>query len=114
MDKIIETCQKQVNQSTLNYKHGAVIVYRNKIVSSSHNFQRSNQRSNQHGNSVHAEVAAIQKFMVRYPKRFLEEASLVVVRMNKSGDLCNSKPCSACQRYIAKHRIPVTFYSIGS
>lgn len=103
----ITICQRELNKSTLNHRHGAMIIYRNKIVSS-YNYLRNDKDHR----SIHAEVAAIQKFMVRFPKRFLQDASLIVIRINRSGKICNSKPCNACQKYIEKHKIPVTFYSV--
>jgi|SRR4051812_20151218 len=102
----LDICEKELRKSTLNHRHGAAIIYRNKVISS-HNYLKTDQKQR----SIHAEVAAIQKFMVYYPKRFLQEATLLVVRVNRSGDVCNSKPCSACQKYIEKHGIPVTYYS---
>jgi len=102
----IDICRRELDKSNMNHRHGAMIIYRNKVISS-HNYLRSDQ----HHRSIHAEVAAIQKFMVHYPKRFLQEASLLVIRVNRSGEVCNSKPCPACQKYITKHGIPVTYYS---
>ena len=80
----LDICEKELRKSTLNHRHGAAIIYRNKVISS-HNYLKTDQKQR----SIHAEVAAIQKFMVYYPKRFLQEATFLVVRVNRSGDVCN-------------------------
>jgi len=104
----IDICKREIAKCTITHKHGAMVIYRGKVVAS-HNYLKSNKINR----SIHAEVAAIQKFMVRFPKRFLKESCLLVIRVNRSGDICNSKPCEGCARYISKHGIPVTFYSHG-
>ena len=106
MDHHLDICLNELKKSTLCHRHGAMVIYRNKVVAS-HNYLRTNN----HRKSIHAEVAAIQKFMVHHPRRFLHEAVLFVIRVNRSGQVCNSKPCPACQKYIIKHGIPVTYYS---
>jgi len=103
----LDICKRELEKSNLNHRHGAAVVAPGgKIVASHNRLVR-----NRHTKSIHAEVSAIQKFVNRYSARFLRECTLVVVRENRSGQIRNSAPCSACKKYIEKHGIPLVYYS---
>lgn len=104
--RFLDLCFLELCKSTINQRHGAVVVHKGNVVAS-HNYMKCDKDKR----SIHAEVAAIQKFLIRHPKRFLKESALIVIRVNRKGHLCNSKPCDSCAKYISKHEIPVTFYS---
>ncbi len=59
--------------------------------------------------SVHAEVDAIIK-----AKTNLKNTSLLVIRVNRTGQFLLSKPCSNCMGYINYVGIKHVFYSIDS
>ena len=64
--------------------------------------------------SIHAEVAALNKLKV---SRNIKYIDLVVIRINKTGILCNSKPCSNCVKFMntilikRRYRISNIYYS---
>ena len=51
------------------------------------------------GQSIHAERAVLKSV---YDIKALRGAKLVVIRINRKGELCNSKPCAECTRHIEK------------
>jgi cytidine deaminase len=51
-------------------------------------------------NSIHAEVAAINNLHKTKKKIKID---IIVIRINKSGNLCNSEPCLSCLKYMEKH-----------
>ena len=50
--------------------------------------------------TTHAEMDAIDKLKIREKKKKLYEVSIMVIRVNNSGDLCSSKPCDKCLHYM--------------
>lgn len=102
----LDEAAKIALKSPMGHKHGAVLVYKGKIVSSGHNYYFLNS-------SIHAEVAAIS--CIRSKQRhILPECELYVVRIgpNKFNNaLKYSKPCCNCQNAILKHNIKKAFYS---
>jgi tRNA(Arg) A34 adenosine deaminase TadA len=105
----LQYCIQELHKSDMHHRHGAVIVAKGGKIVASHNFNSPKKTTTK---SIHAEVAVIEKFKERYPKRFLRECFLVVARMNKREEMGNSKPCKACQKYIIRHDIPTVYYSM--
>ena len=102
----LEIAAKIALKSPMGHKHGAVIVYRNKIIASGHNYYMSNF-------SIHAEVAALSSVKGKN-KQILPECELYVVRIGPdkfNNPLKYSKPCYNCQHTILKHNIKKAFYS---
>jgi len=88
------------------HKHGAIIVYKDKIISSGYNYYIKDF-------SMHAEVSAISKIKRKY-KSILNECDIYVVRIGpKSLDnpLKYSRPCPNCQYTIIKNNIKNAYYS---
>lgn len=72
-----------------------------------------NERCNCKGESVHAEHHAIQKIPLPQKKlRHLKKLDLLVIRVNRSGSLGNSKPCLHCL-YMLSQRLPEKGYCIS-
>ena len=94
------------NHSPMLHKHGAIIVYKNKIIASGYNYYFANF-------SIHAEIAAIKSIKGRC-KHLLSECELYVVRIAPerfNHALKYSKPCCNCQHTIIKNNIKKAFYS---
>lgn len=108
MMNIICMCDKECYKSSLSQRHAAVVLFRSKIMAMAHNYYRSTGSK-----SIHAEVAVIQKFLKRYPKKMLEKCSLYVFKINRMDEICNSTPCDNCARYIMKHKIPNVIFTLG-
>lgn len=96
-------------KSNMLQKHGAVIVYKNKIIASGYNEICNYMNANY---SIHAEVAAISKLF--YNKKILEFCDIYVVRVaGATFDNClkNSKPCKSCTNFINKYNLRNIYYS---
>jgi deoxycytidylate deaminase len=99
-------------KSNMNHKHGAIIVYKKKIIATGFNYI-INSYYNEF--SIHAEISAISsiKSIPNY-KIILQECELYVVRIGPKelfNTLKYSKPCCNCQKAINKYDIKKVFYS---
>ena len=96
-------------KSNMQQKHGAVIVYKNKILATGYNVRCDYMNENY---SIHAEVSAITKLF--YNKKLLELCDIYVVRIAGTpyeNCLKNSKPCKSCTNFIKKHNLRNIYYS---
>jgi len=97
------------SKSNMQQKHGAVIVYKNKIIASGYNEICDYMNNNF---SIHAEVSAISKMF--YNKKLLELCDIYVVRIAPitfDNYLKNSKPCKSCTNFIKKYNLRNIYYS---
>ena len=88
---------KPVHNLSLHY---AELYKRNKLVASSRN--RIGTRSRGCGwsdSTLHAERAVVKSFG---DTSELHGCTLIVVRINKHGDILGSKPCGDCQKFLEK------------
>lgn len=96
-----------IPNTTMEYKpahnlqqHYAELYKRNKLVASSRN--RVGTRSRGCGwsdSTLHAERAVVKRFG---DVSQLHGCILIVVRINKKGELLNSKPCADCTKFLEK------------
>lgn len=91
--------------------HGAVVYKRKNIIQSGRNQYCAMNRI-RHFNSkriwsVHAEMNALAGL----PRHMTKNADIVVVRVNKNGDIVNSKPCDICMGLIRSAQIRKVLYS---
>jgi deoxycytidylate deaminase len=89
--------------SSMQHKHGCIIVHRKKILASAFNQLFDGQRG------IHAEIAAI-----RSCHSCMTNTVMYVVRVAPlcyPGILKYSRPCPNCQKLILKHKIKTVFYS---
>ena len=89
-----------------NHKHGAIIVYRDKIIGSGFNYYMGDF-------SIHAEIAAIASIHKK-KKHILNECDIYVVRIGPdrfNNPLKYSRPCTNCSNTIIKNNIKNAFYS---
>lgn len=97
--------------------HGAVVIYRGKIVGRGYNKYSVENVNNVNRFSVHAEVDAINNALRKISKEDLKKSTLIVVRKlksstnDKSKEMGLSAPCKHCANYIRKHGIKTCFYS---
>lgn len=114
---ILKECVKFSKRSLLKksfcrslpyYHHFAFVIQGNEIVEWAYN---------RHGDSpivygfgqVHAEYALIRKSKGVVDRR--KPIDMVVLRLNKLGELRNSKPCGACMMYIKLIRCRKIWFS---
>lgn len=95
------------------YKVGAVIFKANKIIADGENgirfCQRIAKKFKKFENSLHAEQNAIIKAMNR--GRNLSGYSMLVIRLNGSGNLSLGRPCEMCMNFIKFVGIKTIYYS---
>ena len=109
---VFDRALQLAKKSTMQHKHGAVIVKNGEIIGEGYNHLTDFMC---HQWSVHSEVAAIMSLKKQHRHRkFLEDAVMVVVRMGPPSNInaCkNSAPCDRCRQAIAKAGIGRVFYS---
>jgi deoxycytidylate deaminase len=118
MDIFIQMAITEAKKSTMEFKHGCVCIDPKTGVVLGRGFnewdlvryrfdnqvKRSEKQNKIYG--VHAEARAI----FRVPRSYRLGMTIVVVRINANGRICNSKPCAHCTRLINKYQITV-YYS---
>lgn len=126
IDEAILTAEKS-NLKVAN--HGAVVVYRGKIVGRGYNKYCVENKNKVNRWSVHAEVDAINNALRKISPENLTKSTLIVVRklkeeskiksdqtLTKSENLiCKgigySSPCKHCANFIIRNRIRACYYS---
>lgn len=96
----------------MHHKHGAVAFYKGRVVGIGHNARRTSALQRLYANKVgkpfhlcvHAEVSAIDCASGKAD-------TMIVVRVSKSGNLLDSKPCSICTRLIKDIGVKRVYYS---
>jgi deoxycytidylate deaminase len=104
---------KIAQKSSMEHKHGAVIVHDNIIISSGHNYHYDHMC---HKKSIHAEVGALLNVKGKR-RNLLSDAEMYVVRIGtKSMDcpLKYSRPCCDCQKAIVKYGIRKVYFSTST
>lgn len=88
---------KPVHNTSLHY---AELYRRNKLIASSRNKIGSRSRGcGWSDTTLHAERAVVKRFG---DVSQLHGCILIVVRINKQGEILSSKPCSDCQIFLQK------------
>jgi len=107
---IYETVTREAMKSECTFKHGACLVYKNKIIAQGYNkyiYNKVNDKQRRY--TIHAEVDCVAKIP---PKAFdSTKLELYVVRINKQGDLKDSKPCNNCYNFLIRRNIHKIFFS---
>ena len=101
----------EASRSDHQFKHGAVVVKKGKIIQSGRNQHCGIDRIKHfHGNriwSMHAEMNALWSL----PRNITRGSDILVVRVNSKGDIVNSKPCYVCMGLIRSAGCKNTLYS---
>jgi deoxycytidylate deaminase len=87
------------------FKHGAVVLNKNRIISKGFNSLKTNPQLKKKYNywSIHAESQAIM--------RANKGDTILVVRILKDGSLTCSKPCDKCIEHARDNGIKKIYYS---
>jgi deoxycytidylate deaminase len=107
----IDEAHKQALKSDMNFNHGAVLVYRGKIIGRGYNTYINDNYDCKKKISLHAEVSAINDALRKINYEDLKKCELIILRVNNTGTHVNSKPCCNCQRYINNFLIKKVYYS---
>lgn len=109
--RLVKKATEEANKVKERYRVGAIVFKGKRILSRGCNtYQKSAKKLHpkftRWPNSIHAEVDAILK-----AHRNLKGASILVVRINKAGELRNAKPCAHCMLYLKHVGIRKVYYS---
>lgn len=109
----IDAAIKVAEQGNMSKRHGAVALYKGKVVGRGYNsLERSSALQRLYANKVgkplsvynHAEVTAIEQ-----AKGKLD--TLIVIRLSKSGEFLESKPCEICRELLRDLVVKDIIYS---
>lgn len=91
------------------YRHGAVVVKKAKVISAGHNELKTHTYLSRFTEfpHLHAETSAILKAGLDA----CCGSDLYVARVNRKGELANSKPCQTCQAVISNVNIRNVYYT---
>ena len=102
-----ETAYEQAIKSDMNFNHGAIVIYRGKIVGKGYNTYINDNNKY----SIHAEVSAINSALKIVKRKDLANCELIIIRVNKNGESSNSYPCKECRKFINFNNIKKVYYS---
>jgi deoxycytidylate deaminase len=105
----IEMLKKHASTSVLLHKHSACLIKNGKVFSIGVNkYYDSNAIKDKSGKlSVHAEISALTGANIKQTKGF----DILIIRINKSLNLINSRPCNACIEKLRQKGIRKAYYS---
>lgn len=106
--ELMEQAKNEALKSTMNQKHGAILFKGTEIIETGYNYNFGNLIFH-NKYSVHAEADVILN-AIRSKKR-IKNTNLIVVRISKTGQFVNSKPCKNCSNFIKANEIINTYYS---
>lgn len=112
-DNIIKIAIKVASLSEHhNFRIGAVIAKKNKIISMGINKKKTHPRQVNHytnivGSSIHAELDAI----IRAPHNLLENSTIYVARLLRNNKIGLTKPCKSCIAIFKEYKIKTMVYT---
>lgn len=92
------------------YKHGAVLMRKNRVLSIGFNQNKTHSRSLHAFKHIHAETDALLSTKVKD----LSDAVMYIYREDKDGNPALSRPCSSCLRSLKNAGIKKIYYSIDN
>lgn len=110
---IIDFLKKKAITSPLNYKHGACLIYRNKVQCYGVNkyMQKRTNSGYSINMSIHAEIDALMSFKFKNVRGL----DLLIIRVCKTKKeqlfLRNSRPCNACIDKLRQCKVRKVYYS---
>ena len=110
---VLNQCIKEALLSTCKLKVGAVLFKGKRILSSGHNkntYSKIYPKYQDYLNSVHAEQDAV----LGLNWKSIYGCNLIVLRINKSGKLSESRPCDKCYALLKHIGIKRVYYSVSS
>lgn len=108
---IIDTLIREAQKSECSYKHAALLLHNNKIVSIGYNRHVCHEKDVQKRWTIHAEVDCLVKLPRRLRSK-CKEMKMYVIRVDKDGHLRLSEPCFKCTELIQKYTVKNVYYSI--
>lgn len=108
LPKVLTEAEKIAQRSRCKYRHGAIVIKNGRIISAGYNKNRHTPYGDSWRTaSFHAEEVALN--MLR--PGVAVGATIVVVRLGKSGDKLPSAPCLRCESAISRAKIRRVIHS---
>jgi len=105
----IQTLKKIAKNSPLQHKHSACLMKGDKIISMGYNkyIKESIINNNVVKFTIHAEIDALCKL----DKKLIKGHDILIIRISKSYNLKNSRPCNSCIEKLKRRGIRKVYYS---
>ena len=110
---VLNKCIEEAISSDFKLKVGAVIFKGKRIISSGHNGSRHcriHPRYQDYPNSLHAE----QDALIGMDWNNVRGCNIIVIRVNPSGKLAESRPCDKCYELLKYVGIKKVYYSLAT
>jgi|688.fasta_scaffold21766_2 deoxycytidylate deaminase len=101
----IETLKKIAKNSRLQHKHSACLMKHDKIITIGYN--KYVKENNVVRFTIHAEIDALCKL----DKKLIKGHDILIIRISKSCNLKNSRPCNSCIEKLKRRCIRKVYYS---
>ncbi len=99
--KILREAYRIAQKSKSEFRHGAVIYNKNKIIATGYNIpKKSHPKGSGRNSTTHAEVMAIT-LALKTTKDF-SKLEILIIRLNKKNQFLLSKPCNDCMNLIQR------------
>jgi len=105
----LEVLKRVASHSSINNRHAAAIIHNEKYTLNKRfiGFNKFiNVKNKDYLKTIHAELDVVYRY-----KKLLRGADILVVRVNKSNNLRNSRPCNHCISTLCKLGIRKVYYS---
>ena len=104
--------------STFEHKLAAVLIKGNRMVTKPCcNSQRNASNNSVRLGSLHAEARALRSYYGNILENVINrkkvKLDLFVVRINKSEEICNARPCVKCLQLMKEMKIRKVYYSVS-
>jgi deoxycytidylate deaminase len=105
----IQKLKKIAENSPLQHKHSACLMKGDKIISIGYNkyIKESIINNNIVKFTIHAEIDALCKL----DKKLIKGHDILIIRISKSCNLKNSRPCNSCIEKLKRRGIRKVYYS---
>lgn len=113
IEKFFRIAKEAARNSECHFRHGAVLAKSSRVLNVSGNINRYckfadfHRTEDGHG-TIHAEIGAI----LGISRSVLRSSDVYVIRINREGELMNSRPCDMCMTAMQHVGIKRVFYSI--
>jgi deoxycytidylate deaminase len=102
-DRIVDILSDLAEMSIMLQRHACALIVGGKIMAMSEN--KDGKADN------HSEMNVISTYLSKNKPGNLTKCTLVIIRINRQGELCLSKPCANCVKYLKYYGIKKIFYS---
>jgi tRNA(Arg) A34 adenosine deaminase TadA len=110
---IIDKLINEARNSIIDHQLAAAIIKHNKLLSKPFCNIPSYKSYNKVCSSTHAEINAITNYYKHRTKN-RSKIDIIVIRINKTNQMCNARPCYNCLELMKKIGVRRVYYSINS